>query len=599
MARSLTDHVRRRFRTNVLIRVMALMGRRFWPYAAATVIFSATVAVCFNIVLAFMMKDVLDAAVQGNRGLLVHALTLAAVTLLGGAPLEMVTYYTASVCIKRTLSDLRMRLFRHLSDLPLSDFEAQHSGDLVSRATNDLAKIGEVYFDQLEMLLLASFLGVVGMGSIFVLDWRMGWVAIILGLATTATNAAFARPMRHTSEQLQERSGTLTERLIDLLHSLPVARMFSLSLLVHGGYARANAAVAEASVAQGDVQATANAMNGVLHWLRNIGFLGLGLYLFSQGQLSLGSTWAIVALQSNADFMFSSLGRFIAEVQSSLAAAARVFELLDRPAEPECYAQGQRLALAASAEPKLILRGVDFSYPHHGDSPPGATLQDVNLSVASGQVAALVGPSGSGKSTLIKLLLGFYPGQAGEMRIDGVPARQIPLEQLREMMAYVPQEAYLFDGTIEENIRMGRPGASHDEIVVAAEAANAHGFICEQPEGYRTHIGERGARLSGGQRQRIAIARALLKNAPFLLLDEATSALDSESEQLVQDALATLMQGRTTLAIAHRLSTIEHADVVYVLDGGCIVEQGTHPELLARNGLYARLYALQFAEGAG
>jgi len=216
------------------------------------------------------------------------------------------------------------------------------------------------------------------------------------------------------------------------------------------------------------------------------------------------------------------------------------------------------------------------------------------LNVEKGKIAALVGPSGSGKSTLIKLLLGFYQLQAGGIVINGMPMGEYTLTELRDLMAYVPQDTYLFEGTLEENIKFGGMSASHEEVVAAAEAAKAHDFIMEFSENYNTIVGERGVRLSGGQKQRIAIARALLKNAPILLLDEATSALDSESEQLVQDALKTLMNGRTTIAVAHRLSTIENADVIFVIDKGRVVEQGRHEELLSMNGLYNRLYMMQF-----
>jgi ABC-type multidrug transport system fused ATPase/permease subunit len=223
-------------------------------------------------------------------------------------------------------------------------------------------------------------------------------------------------------------------------------------------------------------------------------------------------------------------------------------------------------------------------------------LRGLEFNIRPGEISAFVGPSGSGKSTIFKLLLGCYPVNKGSIFVKEQPLQNMPLKEVRDLFAYIPQDAYLYAGSILDNIRYGKPGATEEEVIAAAKAANAHDFIMEFPESYNTLVGERGARLSGGQRQRIAIARALLKNAPVLLLDEATSALDSESEELVQRALGVLMRGRTTLVIAHRLSTIEKANIIFTMEDGQVVEHGTHAELIAQEGLYHRLHALQFKD---
>ncbi|MFY9512510.1 MAG: ATP-binding cassette domain-containing protein, partial [Rubrivivax sp.] len=239
----------------------------------------------------------------------------------------------------------------------------------------------------------------------------------------------------------------------------------------------------------------------------------------------------------------------------------------------------------------VSLRSLQFHYPSRPRQP---ALADVSLDVAPGETVALVGPSGAGKSTVLQLLLRFYDVQQGEVQIDGVPVQRLRLADLRRRIAIVPQDSTVFSTSALENIRYGRPEASDDEVHAAAKAAFAHDFISALPEGYNTFLGERGVRISGGQRQRIAIARAMLKNPPLLLLDEATSALDAESERMVQAALEAAMQGRTTLVIAHRLATVLRADRIVVLDGGRIVETGSHAELVARGGLYAKLAAMQF-----
>ena len=590
-------------RSSTFMRMMRLLGKRFWPYAISLLVYSLVTAVGYNTVLAFLMKDVLDAAMNNDVDLLMRALTLALVTFLGCTPIIVAANYICSVCIKRTITDLRHRLFQHIADLPLSEFEGGHSGDLISRVTNDLAQITPIYFNLFQSLLYLIFMAVAALIAIFNIDARIGAVVLLLGIATVFTNARFAKPLRSAAERVQANTGTMTERLVDLLQSFPVVKMFQLERTIHKSYTSANADLSVAEIEAGDVRTQSDTINQFLMWLRNLGLLGLGMYFYIRGDITLGSAWAIVALRGNSDILFQYVGGMILYIQSSLASATRVFEVLDRETElvygnvePKPTTSADLTSIPESTA-QLEFNSVTFQYQSGADDDEGSVavaLQDVNLSIERGHTAALVGPSGGGKSTLIKLLLRLYPEQDGEIRIAGQPAKQIDLKNLRDMMAYVPQEAYLFDGTIEENIQMGRPDASQEEVYTAAKSANAHTFILEQPEGYQTPVGERGAKLSGGQRQRIAIARALLKNAPILLLDEATSALDSESEQAVQDALEILMRGRTILAIAHRLSTIEHADTIYVLDGGRIVEYGTHNKLLAVNGLYTQLHDLQF-----
>ncbi len=285
------------------------------------------------------------------------------------------------------------------------------------------------------------------------------------------------------------------------------------------------------------------------------------------------------------------LARLNASLQEGLAAAARLFALLDMEPEIKDAPDAKPLKITGGA---IRFSQVDFSY----DSKT-ATLHDVTIEAPPGETVALVGPSGAGKSTVINLIPRFYDIAAGAVTIDGQDVRGVTLDSLRQSVALVSQEILLFDDTVRANIAYGRPGASEAEIAAAATAAGAAGFIAELPQGFDTPVGPKGSRLSGGQRQRLAIARAMLKNAPILLLDEATSSLDSETERQVQSALSDLKQGRTTLVIAHRLSTVVDADIIYVMDSGRVVESGSHAELLARGGAYARLYAIQFVDESG
>jgi ATP-binding cassette subfamily B protein len=330
------------------------------------------------------------------------------------------------------------------------------------------------------------------------------------------------------------------------------------------------------------------ATSAVLLWGLYMGTQAVRAGTTSPGEL--GQTVFYVILLASA---FAVLGEMYGDVLRAAGATERLMELLHARSAVQETAQPQS-APWPSQGAQLQLQDLRFHYP----SRPGTwALDGLSGHIAPGQTVAIVGPSGAGKTTLFDLLMRFHDPQQGQIEMDGVPISQMTLHALRERIALVPQTPVVFTGTVLDNIRYGRPGASLQDVRAAAVAAHAHDFIEALPQGYDTELGDRGVRLSGGQRQRIAIARAMLKNAPLLLLDEATSALDAQSEQTVQAALEQAMTGRTTLVIAHRLATVQRADAIWVLDHGRLVEQGTHAELIARGGLYASLAALQFSAG--
>ncbi|MFN8492438.1 MAG: ABC transporter ATP-binding protein [Caldilineaceae bacterium] len=586
-----------KLRRHDLMRMVAYLQPNPGVYVGLLFLDALNVAVLLNVILAFMLKQVIDSAVQGEWAALQHAFVLAGLALFVGVPAGCYIKYRISVYTRKTVTGLRLHVFNQVVNLPFSYFEGQHSGDLISRLTNDLRTLHDFYIQRMGGLIFVILYGIITVGSIFRLDWRFGLISLLLGLITTRISARFIRPMRQLSDAIQATLGRLTERLVDLVQGLRVAKMFQIEALVHQEYATENNTLTDLQFKRARLDALLGTIDFVFSNLKSVGLLALGLFLLLRGYpIQVGTIAAILYLQGIADYIFGNFGNVLTELQKALAGVRRVLEVLDAKPEPLTYGQttaaSQRTIDATNA--MVGLHNISFAYAAADDAPSINALQAINLTVAAGQTAALVGPSGGGKSTLLKMLLGFYPLQEGQLTIAGQSSAAYPLSTWRDQIAYVPQEAYLFAGTIAENIRYGKPTATEDEIIAAAQAAHAHAFILEQPQGYATPVGERGAKLSGGQRQRIAIARALLKDAPILLLDEATSALDSESEQLVQDALARLMQGRTTIAVAHRLSTIEHADRIYVMDQGAIVEAGSHAELLAQGGLYAQLYHAQF-----
>ncbi|KZE64455.1 ABC transporter ATP-binding protein [Paenibacillus jamilae] len=550
-----------------------------------------------TILLSFVVHYLLNFAVNGDVQELYRAVYLVSGTFLALSLISPLCSYMYKRCVKLAIAGVRMKLFGHMIKLSYEKAEKHHSGNLVSRMTNDVQTLEQAYTIHIRSIILETSLFLGSLVILMVLDWRFGIMAVVLGLASAWINAHFAKKMRYMSEELQGRMSRFTERSSDLLSGLQMVKLFGLRTKVGGLCNNASEDIKRISIRQGRHMGLQDMCNFVIEFITLGGVLVAGLILVAQKQMELGVLGQIVQLKTGISTVFLELGAAVSLLQNSLAGLARIREILSESKEEEQFpAAKQKGPQAVDSDhtieqvpAALELRDVTFGY-----QPDRPTLRRLNLVVPEGQVTAIVGPSGGGKSTVMKLLLGFYPPDEGVLRIRGRMAEEFRLDEVRDLMAYVPQEATLFHGTVADNIRFGSPDATDDEIKAAAKIAYANGFIAELPEGYDTIVGERGANLSGGQRQRIAIARALLKNAPILLLDEATSALDAESEYEVQQGLNELMKDRTTLVIAHRLSTIERANTICVLADGELKEQGTHEQLLAEGGHYAELYELQF-----
>ncbi|MEJ8545003.1 ABC transporter ATP-binding protein [Brevibacillus borstelensis] len=533
--------------------------------------------------LPFVFKDLTDFAISKDPALLSRAIVLMSVTFLVLSILSPTFCYFYRRTVREVIKNVRLAIFRRMVHLPSGFYERQHSGEIMSRLGNDVQVMEQAYFEHLKSMSVIVVTLIGSLAGMFLLDWRFASVLVFFSTATLYLNSRVARSVRAIADQMQQQMGVQTERLTDLLSGLPVIKMFQLHKVVTQRYTEVNEEITVSAVKQGHKSALLESMNFLIHFLSFGGTLVCGIIMAAKGFVQMGSLVAIVQQQLLVTMSFLQLGQVITALQGSLAGAFRIQQFLEQPPEPERYdtLTGEQQSNGSA----LNLQHVVFGYE---DGPK--VLDGISLTVDQGQTAALVGASGSGKSTVFKLLLGYYPPQDGGIHLLGKPLGAYTLAETRQMIAYVPQDAYLFAGTIEENIRYGCRNASEQELIEACKAAYAHDFITELPEGYQTRVGERGAMLSGGQRQRIAIARAILKNAPILLLDEATSALDAESEYWVQQALNVLMKNRTTLVIAHRLSTIQQADIIYVMDRGKVVEQGRHQELLSLHGAYARLY---------
>jgi len=503
---------------------------------------------------AFASKYLIDAVGSGNQS----ELRIAAWVGIGGIVVTALIYlpsvYTQNSQAKYLVADIRKLVYRHRAKLPVSYFENVHSGDFVSRLLYDTDNACDIYGAKLRQFVTPFFSCILQLIPMLFLSVRLTSILFGINLIFLFCSTRFATPIQKVSMQLSKGSAVMLERLVNLIDGASVVKSFGAGDEICAEFSAANTGFREKSVRQGKILASMEATNYGFELLTGLAFLVVAAIFVQYGWTTFGTLVGLIMLQKALSTSMLRMGRNISTFSSSLVSARRIFEFLDQPVEPEHY-EGEA---AAPDEAYIEMRSVSFSY-----TPEKLLFEQFNFKVGQGRKVALTGHSGAGKSTIAKLLLGFYPLTSGKIIIDGESYPAGALRNLREKIAYVPQEPYLYNDTILNNIRYGKLDATDDEVVAAAQAANAHDFILIQPHGYETVAGERGAQLSGGQRQRIAIARAILKNAPILILDEATSALDNESEHLVQEAIYRLMKGRTTIIIAHRPSTIASADEVF------------------------------------
>jgi ATP-binding cassette subfamily B protein len=502
-------------------------------------------------------------------------------------------FYTVSWIGERVTADLRRAVYAHVLRQSPQFFETLKTGEVLSRLTADTTVIQSAVGSSFSMGLRSLVMALGAIGMLVATNPRL-MLAVVGVIALVVLPALrIGRRVRRLSRASQDRIADTSGIAGEVLNAVPVVQSYTQENAETLRFARANEIAFATAVRRAGTRAglTVFVITGVfaalLYGLHS-GVAGVIEGRLSAGELSQAALYVMIVASSVA-----VLAEVWGELLRTAGATERLMELL-AASSPIADPPGPReLPAGRAAQPlRVEFAGVSFRYPSR---PAVPVLQDLDLFIEPGQTVALVGASGAGKTTVFLLLQRFYDIDAGQLTLDGVPARELRLADLRARIATVPQEPVIFSGTILDNIRYGRPGASDEQAYAAARAANVEEFVRRLPEGYASAVGERGVRLSGGQRQRIAIARAILKDAPLLLLDEATSSLDAESERVVQDALDTAMRGRTTIVIAHRLATVQRADRIFVLDHGRIVEQGRHAELIARGALYARLAALQFA----
>ncbi|WP_400191849.1 ABC transporter ATP-binding protein [Hymenobacter sp. B81] len=523
------------------------------------------------------------------------ALLLFGVVLLQGIFSFFRIYFFSRVS-EFSVRDIRRTLYQKLVTLPIPFFEQRRVGEITSRLTSDVANIQDTFTLTLAEFLRQILTLLAGVGFIMWQSWRLSLFMLATFPPLVLLAFLFGRSIRKLSKQTQDelaKTNVIVEETLQGINSVKAFASEQHEVSRYGaGLSRTVQAALKSSVYRGAfVSFIIVAIFGGIFLVLWRGATYVELPKTDPRHLDMGDLVAFILYTMFIGASVAGLGEMYGKIQSSLGASERILEILDEESEPVHQPR-------PAGTPPLRLRGniayehVEFRYPTRPDLP---VLQDITFRIEAGEKVALVGPSGAGKSTIVQLLMHLYPLTAGRISIDGRDINSLDLTELRQHIGIVPQETMLFGGTIRENILYGRPGATEADVIDAARRANAWQFIQSFPEGLETVVGERGIKLSGGQRQRVAIARAILKNPAILLLDEATSALDSESEKLVQQAMDELMQNRTSIIIAHRLSTIRKVDKILVIDGGRIVEQGSHDELSDNeNGLYANLLKLQF-----
>ncbi len=570
------------------------LAREARPYLGrlSVAMFLGTLAGLSNLVAPWGFKELINHVLTPKRTPDLHVLWVVLGAIFAAMVLGAVATYGQSYLTawsgQRMIANMRVRLFERVLRLPLAEFDKWRPGELIARFSNDLQLMTDAVSISVPQLVQNTVTFVSSLAFMAVIDWRLTLTLAIVSPVVSLAVSRFQKLISASTLRTQQRIADLSASLTETLHGQRIVKAFGREGYEAERFSRRTDELFGTYMKLTQFIQTQPLVLSVLIVTAIVGIIGLSVYeVVVTRRLNIGQIFEYWGLLVNLINPMNRFAAFVGDISKALVGAGRVYEILDLPVERRESDGGGHLG---KVDGRLAFENVCFSY---GAGDPSA-IDGLDAVIEAGEIVALVGPSGAGKTTIVNLVPRFYEPQNGRITLDGVDIAALRLSELRAAIGIVPQEAQLFRGTVTENIRYGRLDATDDEVRAAAREANAEEFVLSLPDGYATQVGERGARFSGGERQRISIARAILRDPRILILDEATSALDSHSEALIEQALDRLLPGRTTLIIAHRLSTIRRAHKILYIEGGRMLEAGTHAELLSRGGFYARLYQSQF-----
>ena len=536
------------------------------------ILISCMAYAAYQIMTPFVNMYLINSIIGKNISQLILSFILLVLALIIAVIVDPFVTYQFNQCINTTVLKLRIKMFSKIEGLGNLQVKKYTSGDLISRMTNDISAVERMFGPETYMLITSIIYGVGSAVSMFILNWRFSLIIFIMAVASVFVSLYWGPQLHIISERVQKEHAVLNQYVIDSVLGSKSIKIFNIYDYLYDKYCNKNEELIQDEMKKNRINSKINTINFLVNAINVIGAFSIGAIMVNMGLLDFGTIIAVIGLQKGVIFMFENVGKYYSLIQTTLAASSRIFEILNQ----ETYLLNNEKANPTNKEIEKISTDesvILFDHVTFGYSDNDVIIDNLSLKIKKDEIVEIMGKSGTGKSTLIKLILGFYSVNEGQIYVNSKKVNEDNIRKIRDNISYVPQDAFLFDGTIKQNIICNQSNCSYEEVVKAGQMANAHDFIMSLPDGYDTVIRENASNFSSGQKQRIAIARAFLKNAQIILMDEPTSSLDAESERKVKQALEKLCYGKTVIIITHRSGILENVTKKYVLKDGILTEQ--------------------------